>query len=88
MVLGKFLWEVEALPSLELDRWKAYHAVEPIPPPGWFEAQICQVLANVNRKEGARPFRVEDFMPQGRKKDRTQSVDEVKAIIGRARGSI
>lgn len=86
--LGKTLAEIESLPALELDRWKAYHALEPIPPPGWFEAQVCQVLANINRKDGVKAFKVEDFMPQGRsRKAPKQSVAEAKSVIDRAKRS-
>lgn len=47
----------------ELDRWRAYHQVEPITAPGWMEAQICATVANSQRSKGP-PAKVEDFLPK------------------------
>ena len=64
LALGKTLREIEeGMDGRELDRWRAYHEVEPIAPPGWMEAQICAVTANSQRAKGP-PAKVEDFLPR------------------------
>lgn len=53
----------------ELDRWRAYHEVEPIPRPGWFEAQIAAAVVNANRA-GGKPAKVDDFLPRVERRGR------------------
>jgi hypothetical protein len=83
LALGIDIDVIESWPASKLERWKAYDAIEPIPPPGWYEAQIAQVIANVNLKEGRRPYPVERFLLQGRRPRglRKQTTGEVRAIF-------
>jgi hypothetical protein len=63
------IWNVDALAlhisSKQLAEWMAYYRIEP-----WGEergdlrsAMVASIIANVNRKKGAKPFRPIDFMP-------------------------
>jgi len=64
LALGKSLAEVEhGMSGHELDRWKEFHALEPLPDPAWNAAQICAVVANSNRTKG-RPSKISDFLPR------------------------
>ncbi len=47
----------------ELDRWKAYHDVEPLPDPHWIGAQIASTIATVMGGKGKR-YTVDDFLPR------------------------
>lgn len=88
MLLGLSLAEVEALSGRELDRWKAYHEVEPIPRAGWFEAQICAVVANANRT-GGKAAKAEDFLPQiERRRRRRGAARSVKAMEAAFRAAV
>jgi hypothetical protein len=82
LALGKSLAEVEALSGHELDRWKAYHALEPLPDPHWIGAQIASVIATVMGGKGKR-YGVEDFLPRvaTRKQRPRQSPDEMMAAL-------
>jgi hypothetical protein len=54
-----------SISARELAEWRAYYELEP-----WDEmrgdlrnAMLMALLANINRKKGAQPFRPSDFMP-------------------------
>jgi hypothetical protein len=51
--------------SQEFAEWMAYDRVQPFGPEraDMGPAQLCALFANVNRKQGSRPFKVADFMP-------------------------
>jgi hypothetical protein len=67
--LGKSLTEVESLPGWELDRWKAFHAVRPLPDAHWDQAHICSVIASVMSAKGKR-YSVDEFLPRVQPKAR------------------
>lgn len=82
LALGKSLAEVEALSGRELDRWKAYHEVEPLPDPHWDAAHLCSVIASVMGAKGKR-YTVDDFLPRiaERKPRRRQTPEEMAAAF-------
>jgi hypothetical protein len=47
--------------------WQAYCSLEPFGPQAdfWRAGMIASMIANVNRKKNAQPFKPEDFMPKG-----------------------
>ena len=62
---------LEEIPASLLAEWQAYYAIEP-----WGEeradlrnAMAMQLTANINRKQGATPFRVADFMPYAEQRE-------------------
>ena len=56
---------LQDLTSKQVSEWMAYYNIEP-----WGEGQgfyqagiIASLIANVNRKKGAKPFKPKDFIP-------------------------
>ncbi len=73
----------------ELDRWRAYHRVEPLPGPHWMAAQICAAIVNSNRAKGP-PAKLEDFLPrlERRGKRRRMTTEEMEAVFRAAADGI
>lgn len=88
MTLGRTLEEIElGMSGHELERWRAFHEVEPLTGPHWMLAQLCALTANVNRTRG-KPAKLEDFLPRLGRRGRArakQSVEEMmtafKAVV-------
>ena len=83
LALGKFLWEVdELMPLPELHEWMWFDERSPIGDiRGDIQAgTVAAIIANVNRKKGAKPYSATDFVPKfGRPKQ--QSDDEIESKI-------
>ena len=76
----------ERLSEEELTYWMAYNLISPF---GDFRqdvagAQICAVLANINRdkKKRPNPYEIRDFLPfNPRKQQKKQTVEEMKEVL-------
>jgi hypothetical protein len=70
------------LTSRQLKEWEMYYSVEPFGEIQQYyqTAQICCILANVNRdsKKQPQPFKVEDFMPKFEKETKKDKVAYMK----------
>lgn len=53
----------ERMSSHEFSEWMAFYDIEPFGDEWRQSGQIVSAIANSNRKKGARPFKIEDFMP-------------------------
>lgn len=74
-MLREITWE-------QLREWQTYAELDP-----YIEeradlrsAQICATLANINRRKGAAPYKVEDFLLKFGAKEKKQTWQEQKAI--------
>jgi hypothetical protein len=72
--------------AMELAEWIAYFsAIEPMPSAARDAAQICAVLANVNRTRGP-AFHARDFLPRV-VAGPTQTTEQMMAEFNRITGS-
>lgn len=56
----------DELTPAQLQEWQAFERLEPFHPERTeiMLAEVCAVLANINRRKGAPPFKRADFMPR------------------------
>lgn len=76
--------ELEArITSSELSEWMAYTRLEPLPADRaeYMAAVIATTFANAHRKKNARPFKLSDFLPQWDQPDRSQTPEQMLAIV-------
>ena len=75
------------LTSRQIAEWDAYSMLEPFGPrhEDWRAGMIASVIANPNRKKGARALQPEDFMLKEPKtaeeKRRDKSADKLRASL-------
>lgn len=64
--------------SAELTEWMAFYAIEPFgAEAGYFgHAITASTVANANRKKGAKPAPIEDFMPKFERKQESKGPED------------
>lgn len=74
---------LKELSSAQIAEWIAYYNLEPFGfESDWLQTGvITSMIANVNRKKGAKPAMPEDFIPNKRKVQKRQSVAEQRGIL-------
>jgi hypothetical protein len=72
----------ERMTALEFGEWLALYHYEP-----WGDARrdvadglVAATLANIHRKEGARPFTAVDFAPYLKPREKTKEVDPMQFL--------
>jgi hypothetical protein len=82
-LLGKWIWEIEEMPSSRLVEYMAMYQVSP-----WGEDRadlragyIAATQYNVTRQRGQRALKVSDFLPDFAPKKR-QTAAEMEALFG------
>ena len=66
--------------SRELSEWMAFRSIEPFGGQAEYigHAITAQTVANVNRKKGSKPHKIDDFIPKFEKQE--QTVDQMLQI--------
>jgi len=74
---------LKELSSAQIAEWIAYYNVEPFGfTTDWLRTGVvAAMIANVNRKKGAKPAMPEDFVPTNRKARKRQTIAEQRGVL-------